>query len=210
MFGDAERALQRIALGGVHRSSLHLARDIKSVCLALQLAARLADALFVGGNGKGAAIATATANASASATHCERWAALRGIDPSATFSWLQTIVDRVDVDDALGIASGSDRLLDQLRDAKGPREEIAEFEKLAAEFNVPAVKISRGRSPEDLHFSVMEKYGEVISAAARDNFRLRYVGQRAHSTRWTTEALEKMGLNTHIVFFLSFVSSSFA
>jgi DNA mismatch repair ATPase MutS len=178
LYGDAERALQRIALGGaVHRSSLHLARDITAVCSALRVAGRLAEAVCEGSNSSDA---------------CERWAALRFVAEWAP--WIDAALARVDVEDPLGIAASSDELLDKLRDPAGPREEIAEFEKqLAEECKVPAVKISRGRSPEELHFSVTEKFGELISAAARENHTLRYVGQRAHSTRWTTDVLEKMG-----------------
>ncbi len=170
MYGDAERALQRIALGGVHRSALHLARDIKAVCLAMQMARQF------------------KLPPSAS----QRWSALDEMQNK--FSWVEEVLAKIDSDDALGIAKGADRLLDQLRDPGAARDELAQLEQeIAAEFNVPTVKISRGRAPEDLHFSVQEKFAEIISVAARDNFKLRYVGQRAHSTRWTTDVLEKVG-----------------
>ncbi len=92
------------------------------MCLALRLAARLAEALFNGGE-----------SSSFPRSVCDRWAALRAAREWE--AWLEAAAARVDVDDALGIAAGSDALLDRLRDPKGVQEELAEMERqLAAQF----------------------------------------------------------------------------
>ncbi len=85
MFGDCERSLQRLALGSVHRSLLSLARDIKSVALALKLCVQLSGKVTL-----------------------ERW------NLANNFDWIEKMIVSVDTNEVLGIAKGADELLDKV------------------------------------------------------------------------------------------------
>lgn len=175
MYGDAERALQRIALA-VHRTPLHLARDLRSVCLAMQLASTLASQV----------------NA-----QVKRWSSLA----LSTQGELRRVTEKIlalvgteDGDaDALGIVPGADAILDRLRDERAVKQDMDAMEREICEMVGAPVKVSRGRSADEIYFAVTEKYGEVVSRISRENLAIRYVGQRANSTRWSTDALEQLG-----------------
>jgi DNA mismatch repair protein MutS len=162
MFGDAERALQRLALGSVHRSSLYLARDIKSVALALKTYSSL------------------------KCDKVSRWELQR------KFDWVDEVLACIDTNNPLGVAKGADDLLDKLRDPQSATGELMELEKrLSKELQV-SVKISRGRSDEVV-FSVANSDASHVAKVSRDHLKIKYVGQRAHTTKWTTDELEEIG-----------------
>ncbi len=54
-------------------------------------------------------------------------------------------------------------------------------------------KISRGRGGEELFFSVPHSDTEHVAKLSREKLKIKYVGQRAHTTRWCTDELEKIG-----------------
>ncbi len=126
LYGDPERAMQRISLG-LHRSMLHLSRDLRSVASAVALASGLSS---------GSAIACwPDLSKAAPASLVHEWA----------LDALQLVVPGPGEDDigACGVRSGIDAELDGLNDLGQISEEIAAAEqRLSAVAGVP-LKVSR-------------------------------------------------------------------
>lgn len=178
MYGDAERALQRINLA-IQRTPLHLARDLRSVSLALQMCALLWKELSM-------------YDASP-----QRWRSVNVSDQLQRVceSTLAMVgLDDLNVTDVLGIVPGADALLDSLRDPKSFEEELQALQnKISETLGGIPVKVSHGRTPEEVYFSVTDKHSQAVSEHARTNMSFKYVGQRASTTRWTTDDLERFG-----------------
>ena len=157
LYGDAERALQRIALA-VHRTPLHLARDLRSVALSMQLAESLSSSLSHG-----------------------RWEALQlAIGPLKKIGEkVLQIVGIDDEDNVHGVMAGADEILDQLLDSQVPKQLLLAFERDIGESLGVPVKVGRGRGgPDDIYFSVSDKHSEHVAQLAREQEvkSLAYVG----------------------------------
>jgi DNA mismatch repair protein MutS len=174
VYGDAERALQRLSLA-VHKTPLQLARDLRAVCLSILLCGDLKTAVPLS---------------------CERWSGLAQADRLIPLAErILQFVGREDEDEMEGVLPGVDALLDKLRDGSRLRQQLSEYEqRLTQTLHIP-LKVQQQKTNQSIYFEVPKQYGEKMSKFVVDfaEFEIRYVGQRTHNTRWTTDELEAMG-----------------